>query len=176
MLRPRLLLTLAAVPILLLTSCAELDAVTSEPEDTPVTEGLAFSADEDPTIAALRVLTKEDGICAVFDGHFDASFSPAEPLLPENGQDLRFMEDPNYALNTVDDGPFGQAWQTYLEGDGTFSDDVIANLNQLSTEQCGYPVIDVLEATLRRDCITPIDELNSQSGERNCPPLTDPRP
>ncbi len=184
------LASLTIVSVLLLVSCGGFEpeaATTSEPsvstlafEDAnPLASTTLDSANddnEDPTVANLRLVTKEDGACAVFDAFFDAAFSESAPLEKDSGQDLTFMQDPNFALNTVDDGPFGQAWAAHIAGDQSMNDAIAEELNQLSTEQCGYPVMDVFKAALQRDCLTPIDETTGRPGEQNCQPLVDPRP
>lgn len=157
---------------------ADNDSTDNDPADSDSTDSaaLAFSEDEDPTITVLRTLTKEDGICVVLDAYFDASFAPNAPLQPDSGNDLTFLEDPNYPLNTVDDGPFGQAWKEFIDSDDPMDEVIATNLNELSTEQCGYPVMDAFSETFRQECLTKIDETTGERGERTCTTLNDPRP
>ncbi len=137
-------------------------------------DSLAFRFEFDPSLEALRAMTKEDGTCAVFDAWFDAAFAESQPLAPGSGNDVAFIDDPTFAISTIDDGAFGAGWNELIteqhlaasEGrEANISAEQITELDRLATEQCGYPVMTVLAVTDRQVCDT-----------ENCPAVTDPRP
>ncbi len=153
-------------------------ASSNEPDETSAdesTEGsLAFTFDFDPSLEALKAMTADDGVCAVFDAWFDASFSPSQPIAPDSGNDVAFIDDPSFAISTVKDGPFGEGWHTLITEQHDAADEgreanitpaQIAELDGLATEQCGYPVMTVLGVTDRKNCTT-----------TDCTIAPDPRP
>lgn len=119
--------------------------------------------------------SSETGICDAFDAYFDRLF--ADPDVPRTSDDL-FSEDifdTEHPISQMDDGPFGRAWSSLLaenssqdsSDDDLLSESEFTELDDLSAQQCGYPVLTALSVDL--SCST------NANGVEECYTRGDPR-
>ena len=147
------------------------------------------SSSDSPERAALLGVTADDGVCAAFDAVFDFLFSDEGTrarIASVDGDNIvdELTSGSEAVLLEVGDGPFGERWHelaqrlAQAERDGVEPDlsaAMMVELDQLSVEQCGYPVISALGETARLNCLTRINPDGSR-GEPSCNPAGDPRP
>lgn len=147
---------------------------------TTTPPAIAFSfGDVPPEILAFRSVGEGDGVCAVFDAYLDLAFADVS----EEYKSARYemLNDNDSPLSNVADGDFGAAWHvfitavTQLDSSDVKRSDIptnFAELNSLSTKQCGYPALDAFSAAV--DCI--LAPSDGPGVESDCDPAADPRP
>ncbi len=164
--------------LFLLTSCGGEDQTTILMESAPG-PGMTDQVDSNQTLPpTTQNNSGETDICGAFDAYFDRLF--ADPDVPRTSEDL-FGEDildPEHPIAKMDDGPFGQAWSSLVadissqdpsdDGPQIDIEKAPTEIDELSTQQCGYPVV-ALQAAVVLSCSTNAD------GVEECYLSGDPR-
>ena len=153
--------------LFLVASCGGEDQTTILMESQG--DGTTTEVDSNQTLPpATQNNSAESDICGAFNAYFDRLF--ADPDVPRTSDDL-FGEDildPEHPIAKMDDGPFGQAWSSLLadissqdpsdDGPQIDIEKASVEIDELSTQQCGYPVI-ATQAAVVLSCSTNADDV-----------------